>query len=277
MVIFPNALILSAEDAGIPLTHPRIGWHTHTRDDDVIVTVSTETDAGPKENPLEPSTHGYWQASAMPATWEIDLGATRSIDYLGIAEHTIGTLGVAVKAETSMGDTVGSPPVQVWEELGGEVSPGDDSPIMFLDDARNARYVRITLTGDSPPKIGVIYTGLILAMQRPPEMGLEPITLSRKTEMHTSMSVGGQILGQAIKNYGVEASISFTRLDHDWYRTVFDEFVKSARSKPYFFSWRPEDYPEEVAYVVTTEDIRPSYSEWIYFAVSWTMRGIGNE
>jgi hypothetical protein len=277
MVIFPNALILSAEDAGIPLTHPRIGWHTHTRDDDVIVTVSTETDAGPKENPLEPSTHGYWQASAMPATWEIDLGATRSIDYLGIAEHTIGTLGVAVKAETSMGDTEGSPPVQVWEELGGEVSPGDDSPIMFLDDARNARYVRITLTGDLPPKIGVIYTGLILAMQRPPEMGYEPINLSRKTEMHTSMSVGGQILGQAIKNYGVESSISFTRLEHDWYRTVFDPFVKSARSKPYFFAWRPADYPEEVAYVVTEEDIRPSYSEWIYFATTWNMKGIGNE
>jgi hypothetical protein len=167
--------------------------------------------------------------------------------------------------------------VQVWEELGGEVSPGDDSPIMFLDDARNARYVRITLTGASPPKIGVIYTGLILAMQRPPEMGYEPINLARKTEMHTSMSVGGQILGQAIKNYGVEAPISFTRLEHDWYRTVFDEFVKSARSKPYFFSWRPEDYPEEVAYVVTTEDIRPSYSEWIYFATTWNMKGIGNE
>jgi hypothetical protein len=91
------------------------------------------------------------------------------------------------------------------------------------------------------------------------------------------MSVGGQMLGRAIKNYGVEAPISFTRLDHDWWRDVFDDFVKSARQYPYFFSWRPQDYPEEVAYVETVEDIRPSYSEWIYFAASWNMKGIGNE
>jgi hypothetical protein len=277
MVIFPNALILSAEDAGIPLTHPRIGWHTHTRDDDVIVTVSTETDAGPKEMPLEPSTHGYWQGSAMPATWTIDLGATRSIDYLGIAEHTIGTEGAAVTVETSMGDTEGSPPVQIWTALGGEVSPGDDAPLLFLDDARNARFVRITLTGDFAPKLGVVYTGLTLAMQRPPEMGYEPITLSRQTELHGSMSRGGQFLGQAVKKYGVQSPISFTRLEHDWYRENFDPFVKSARQFPYFFAWRPEDYPEEIAFVWTMEDIKPSYSEWDRFSVAWNMVGIGNE
>jgi hypothetical protein len=123
----------------------------------------------------------------------------------------------------------------------------------------------------------VIYTGLILAMQRPPEMGYEPINLARKTEMHTSMSVGGQMLGRAIKNYGVESPISFTRLEHDWWRETFDEFVKSAQQFPYFFAWRPEDYPEEVAYVETVKDIRPSYSEWIYFATTWNMKGIGNE
>jgi hypothetical protein len=277
MVIFPNSLILSAEAAGEPLVNPRIGYHTHTRDDDVIVTASTETEAGPKEMPLEPSTHGYWQGSAMPATWTIDLGATRSIDYLGIAEHTIGTEGAAVTVETSMGDTEGSPPVQIWTALGGEVSPGDDAPLLFLDDARNARFVRITLTGDFAPKLGVVYTGLTLAMQRPPEMGYEPITLSRQTELHGSMSRGGQFLGQAVKKYGVQSPISFTRLEHDWYRENFDPFVKSARQFPYFFAWRPEDYPEEIAFVWTMEDIKPSYSEWDRFSVAWNMVGIGNE
>jgi hypothetical protein len=277
MVIFPNALILSAEAAGEPLTHPRILYRTANIDDGVIVTASTETAAGPKEMPLEPSTHGYWQASAMPATWTIDLGATRSINCVGLAEHTIGTEGAAVTVETSMGDTEGSPPVQIWTALGGEVNPGDDAPLMFLDDARDARFVRLTFTGDFAPKIGVFYRGLALAMMRPPEMGYEPIPLARQTETHGSISRGGQFLGQAIKNYGVQSPISFMRLEHDWYRENFDPFVKSARQFPYFFSWAPANYPEEVAYVWTQEDIRPSYSEWDRFSVTWNMVGIGNE
>lgn len=274
MVIYPASFVLSAAE---PLTLPRICWQTHTRDDGVVVTVSSETTAGPKDMPLEPSTHGYWQASAMPATWMIDFGATRSIDYVGIAEHTIGTEGVAVTVETSLGDTVGSPPVQVWTALATSVLPGDDAPLLFLDAARNARFMRITLTGASPPKLSAIYTGLSLAMPRGPEMGFSPPTLSRRTELHNSMSRGGQFLGQSIKQMGVESSISFARLQSDFYRDSFDPFVKSARQFPYFLAWHPLDYPLEVCYGWTREDIRPSYVEWDFFSVSWNIEGIGNE
>jgi hypothetical protein len=259
------------------LTHTRIGWQTFTRDDGVIVTASSETTAGPADMPLQPSTNGYWQASAMPATWMIDFGATRSIDYVGISEHTIGSEGAAVTVETSMGDFVGSPSIQSWSALGGSVSPADDAPLMFLDDARNARYMRITLTGVTPPKLSAIYAGLALAMQRGPEMGFGPPTLSRRTELHNTMSRGGQFLGQGIKTMGVESSISFARLQQDWYRSDFDPFVRSARQFPYFLAWNPEQYPLEVAYGWTREDIRPSYAEWDFFSVSWNIEGIGNE
>jgi hypothetical protein len=278
MIIYTSAFVLSAEAAGTPLFYPRIGYATHTRDDGVIVTASTETDAGPKDMPLEPSTFGYWQASALPATWEIDFGATRSIDYVGIAEHTIGSSGAAVDIETSMGDTVGSPPVQVWTALAAGVSPADDAPLLFLDDARNARYMRITLTGSGAvPKLGVVYAGLALAMPRGPEMGFVPPNLSRTTELSNTMSRGGQFLGQGIKKMGVAASVSFGRLEHDFYRESVDPFVKSARQFPYFFAWCPSLYPLEVAYAWTGEDIHPSYSEWDQFSVSWSMIGIGQE
>ena len=277
MIVFSGAFVLSAAAAGQPLFNTRIGWHTHTRDAGVIVTVSSETDAGPKDLPLSPATAGYWQASAMPATWMIDFGATRSIDYVGIAEHTIGSEGAAALVETSMGDTIGSPPVQVWTALATDISPGNDAPLMFLDTARNARYMRITLTGATPPKLAVVYAGLALAMPRGPEMGFAPPTLSRKTELHNAMSRGGQILGQSIKQMGVETSISFARLQSDFYRDEFDLFVKSARQFPYFLAWNPELYPLEVAYVWTREDIRPSYVEWDFFSVQWPMEGIGND
>jgi len=278
MIVYTNAFVLSAAAAGESLFNTRIGWHTHTRDDSVIVTASSETDAGPRDMLLEPSTHGYWQASALPATWMIDFGATQSVDYVGIAEHTIGSSGASVLIETSMGDTVGSPPVQVWTALASEVAPADDAPLMFLDTARNARYMRITLTGAGAiPKLAAVYVGLALAMPRGPEMGFAPPTLSRRTELHNSMSRGGQMLGQGIKQMGVESSIAFARLESDWYRSTFDQFVKSARQFPYFLAWNPELYPLEVAYVQTRADIRPSYVEWDYFSVSWNVEGIGNE
>ena len=53
--------------------------------------------------------------------------------------------------------------------------------------------------------------------------------------------------------------------------------MKSARQFPYFFGWHPEDYPEEVAFAWTREDIRPSYVEWDFFSVGWNLEGIGNE
>lgn len=277
MIIFSNAFVLSAAAAGETLLHPRIGYQTYGRDAGVIVTVSSETAAGPKDMPLEPSTIGYWQASALPATWMIDFGATRSIDYVGLLGD-FATAGAAVKVETSMGDTAGSPPVQVWSALATEVSPPDDAPLMFLDTARNARYMRITLTGaGAVPKLAVVYAGLSLWMMRPPEMGFVPAPLSRTTELYNAMSRGGQFLGQGIRKMGVEGGVSFQRLEHDWYRDAFDPFVRAARQFPYFFAWRPEDYPREVAYVWTTQDIHPSYSEWDRFSVSWNMIGIGNE
>lgn len=277
MIIYPSALVLSAAAAGQALSLPRIGYQTHTRDDGVIVTVSSETDDGPGDMPLEPSTHGYWQASAMPATWMIDFGTTRSIDYVGIAEHTIGTEAAEITVETSMGDTVGSPPVQVWTALSDPILPGDDAPLMFLDTARNARFMRITLTGSSAPKLSAIYVGLALVMPRGPEMGFAPPTLSRRTELNNTMSRGGQFLGQGIKQMGVESSISFARLQSDFYRDSFDPFVKAARQFPYFLAWHPLDYPLEVCYAWTPEDIRPSYVEWDFFSVTWNIEGIGNE
>ena len=278
MIIYPSAFILSSLSAGAGLHLPRICYATHTRDAGVIVTVSGETAAGPKDMPLEPSTNGYWQAPTLPATWEIDLGATRSVDYVGIAAHTIGSSAAGITVETSDGTLIGSPGALVWEELGGGVVPADDAPLLFLDDARDARMMRITLTGSADvPQIAVVYVGLALAMPRGPEMGFGPPSLSRTTELHSSMSRGGQFLGQAIKKYGVSTSVSFARLQQDWYRSDFDPFVKSARQFPYFFGWHPEAYPTEVAFVWTREDIRPSYSEWEHLGATWNMEGIGNE
>lgn len=96
MIVYPSSLIASA---AVPLRNPRIGYQTWTFDlDPSAVTASSEGASAPKDAPLRPDTAEYWQPAGLPATWVLDLGASRSVDYIGIAGHTLGTNGCGLSA-----------------------------------------------------------------------------------------------------------------------------------------------------------------------------------
>jgi hypothetical protein len=165
----------------------------------------------------------------------------------------------------------------VLKRLAYGVAPGSDAPLMFIDVPRNAKYIRVPITGPVAPKIGVIYAGKSLPMLRPPLVGYEPITMAREVELHNSMSQGGQFLGQGVRRRGVASEISFQGIDQTWYRGTFDAFVVSAQQFPYFLAWSPQAFPLEVAYAWTRHAIRPRYTESERFGVTWIVEGIGSE
>lgn len=273
MIVFKSPFVLSAAAAGIPLKHARIGWHTYIRDRAAIdVTVSSEATGAPKDAPLRPDTFEFWQPTALPATWKVDLGSPRDVDYVGIAGHTFGTDRCAVEVKTSTENAA-------FTTFSGPVLPADNAPLLFLDTSRVARWVQLSITGASiMPRIAVVYAGVVLPMQRSIYGGHAPLPLSRETVLFQSLSRGGQFLGQNFRRHGVKGSASFRHLTAEWYRLNFDPFVKAARKFPYFFAWRPETHPKEIAYVWTGEDIAPQ-NQGIrdFMSVAWNMSGIGNE
>jgi hypothetical protein len=280
MIVYSSGFATAEAAASRPLTHARIGYQTWLRDlDATAITASTENTLGPKDGPLRPDTFEFWEPTALPATWEIDLGTSRDVDYAGIAAHTLGSSGCAIKVETSVGDVAGSPLEQVWNLIASEIAPGNDAPLLFLDSSRVTRYVRLTITGGATmPRIASIYAGEVLAMQRPLYGGHTPITLSRETVLHRSLSRGGQFLGQGFRRHGLVGQASFRHLTAAWYRETFDPFVQSARRFPYFFAWRPSAFPEEVAYAWTDEDIRPSnMGIRSFMQVAWPIRAHSSE
>lgn len=280
MVIFPSGFALSEAAASVSLAHARIGYQNWAEDlDSTYVTVSSEEEDGPRDAPLRPDTWEFWQPTALPATWELDLGQARDFDYIGIAGHTLGSCGASILVETSDGSLGGSPEEQVWETFSAEVNPGTDAPLMFLDDSVFKRYVRLTIEGVGDiPVIGVVYVGEVLKMQRSIYGGHSPMNLSRETELHRALSRRGKFLGQGFRSHGTVGDASFRHLTPDWYRENFDPFVKHARSKPFFFAWRPEDYPNEVAYALCPSDISPSnMGVHNFMEVSFRMRGEGHE
>lgn len=159
------------------------------------------------------------------------------------------------------------------------VAPADDAPLMFLDEGKSARRVRVRITGTTPPRMAVCFAGPVLAMQRMIYGGHAPINLSRETELKQALSRGGQFLGQTYRRLGVRTSASFQHLSASWYRSEFDPFVRHVRKGfPYFFAWRPDDYPLEVGYVWTDQDIVPTnMGKRDYLQVSWPIKGIGWE
>lgn len=266
------------------LRYPRICYETRTLGLLASsVTVSSEDVDGPKDAPLRPDTEEYWEPTSLPASWQVNLGSQASVDYVGIAGHTLGSTGCSVIAEVSTG-AAGSPANDlIWVTL-GSASPTDDFPILFLDAANaNVRHLRLRITGSSPafiPRIAVIYVGSMLTFERGVGIagGFSPPNLSRETTMMETLSNNGNFLGQSYKRKGVRASMTVRGMTPSWYRSTFDPFVKHARRYPYFLAWNPLDYSYDVVYGWTSKDIMPNFmGEDPYMQVNWEIRGTGHD
>jgi hypothetical protein len=214
------------------------------------VTASSAVDGYPAAAPLSPLTYTAWLATTTPATWQLDFASATEVDHVCIAAHTLGTDRAALVVDYFDGS---------WRRF-GTIAPSGDGPIMLLQDAVYATSIRLTVTGDTPPLIGVVYAGRALRMARGIYQGHTPVTLARATVYKNNLSQSGSWLGRSITRAGVMGSFSWAHLTAPWYRAYFDPFVQSARLAPFFISWRPQGLPTEVGYCWTRSDISPSNS-----------------
>jgi hypothetical protein len=201
----------------------------------------------PASAAANPLTYEFWRPETLPATWAVDAGAEVTCNYIGIAAHTLQ--GAEVEIEYSLDNST-------WTLIDSN-GPPNNAPIMFLFTPITARYWRIVVKNQIS-SVGVVYIGQTLDMQRPCFAGLSPINFSRETIIRPNRSESGQWVGRSIIRQGSSMSVSFRHLDYDWYADNFDPFVEQAREYPFFFAWRPDDYPETVGYVWTSQDITPS-------------------
>lgn len=267
MILITQSALL-AESSDYPFTHARIGYQTITRTG--TLTASTAAALHPAYAAGLPNTYESWLGTAVPSWLQCDNGSPADVDYCAIAAHNLGTLGNTFKFQHSADGSS-------WTDATPELTVPDNTPIMVFFGEVSARYWRLQILSGASPKIGVWYAGKSLAMQRAIYSGHTPITLSRMTVVRSNMSEGGQFLGRYIVRTGVETTASFQHLTAAWYRAYFDPFVLSARTMPFFFAWRPSDFPSEVAYVWTKGDISPSnMGTRDLMSVDIKMQGVGN-
>ena len=223
------------------------------------ITTDTAASGFPASNMANPSTNLRWQgATASPAVEEIvqvAVATTELVEYLGIARHNLGTIGSSVTVEGTV--SLSASPI-VWTTLAGPQTFANDDPIMFrfAPQALDAIRVRIGV-GSSAPTIAVLQTGPLLTLQRRIYVGHGPINYQRNSKIVTNRSESGNFLGRVLLNQFVKTTINMENITPNYYRDFLDEFIQAAYLAPFFFAWRPSDYPNEIGFCWMVSDPKP--------------------
>ncbi len=243
---------------------------------DTNMTGSSQAAGFPVSNLSNPLTTHRWKPAFLPATITIDITTAETLSYMGIASHTLATRECVVDFQYS---TNGG---SSWDSL-GTTAPGDNKPIMYVFEESAALW-RLRITRDEGssetemPSVGVFFVGQALIMQRGLYQGHTPISMSRQTTRTTNRTESGQYAGNSIKREGVNGSYDWNNLTASWVRQYFEPFVKAVRAAPFFIAWRPGEFPEEVGFVWTTDDIKPVNSgPRDLMSVSMSVNGYSDE
>lgn len=254
-LVISSDLVLGSTDLAIPLTYPRFFYESFFRTGTVTASGEESEEFAVENAILDPATWNFWRPDLMPATLTVELASAAPANYALLVAHTLGTDGVTVTVEYL--DEDGSP--ETWTEL-GEALPGDDRVFAILFEETTARQFRLTFSGATIPSIGVAMLGKALAMPVGTTLDHGPITLAGKTVIQPNVSEGGQFLGRSIRREGSATEIAFRALTAAFVRNEFAGLIEHARTKPFGWAWAPEDYPAEVAYCWTSDDIKPVHA-----------------
>ena len=244
----------TAIDPTLKLCH--IGYTTVGTDTNM--TASSQAAGFPVSNLSNPLTTHRWKPTALPATVQIDITTAQDLQYMGVAAHTLATRECVIEFQYSTNS--GSS----WTTISTS-APADNKPIMAIF-AINAPLWRIRIDRDAGsdetemPSIGVFWLGEALVMQRGIYQGHTPITMSRNTTRITNKTESGQYAGNSVKREGVSGSYEWKNLTASWVRQYFEPFNVAVRAAPFFVAWRPGEFPDEVGFVWTTGDIKPTNS-----------------
>jgi hypothetical protein len=258
-VVISGSLVLSDSASGggiINANNPLIGYDNLVTSSNV--TATTEDADYPASNVANPSTALRWQgAGGSPSeddylTFALD--TAELVDYLAVARHNFYSAQIAVSVEVLDADA--SP--DTWDEIVSPVIPPSDGPLLFRFTPQAITSIRIRMQpGSAAPRAAVVYSGVLLVLQRRIYVGHTPVNYSDQLSVANHRSISGDFLGRIVLGRKTSTQIALQNLTPAWYRTYLEPFRAAAQEIPFFFAWRPSAYPYEVGFVWTTDDPRP--------------------
>ncbi len=250
MIVLSQTLVLSAVAETLSLNNPTILYRNFVTAAGISAT-SAEADY-PASNLANLLTHSsaVWRATST-AEQELvfTIAELEYIDGFGIAGHNLGSAEIGLTIEVYTDGAW----VEVYDGM-----PANDAPLLFRSDLYPVSQVRLTLAeGNEPAEIAVVQIAPLLVVQRRIWMGHTPITMGVVTDVVGGMSQSGAYLGSIVLGEYNSTAIDLKNLTPDWYRENFDPFIRAAKTQPFFFAWRPVDYPDEIGFCWLTNNPKP--------------------
>ncbi|WP_291854893.1 hypothetical protein [Bradyrhizobium sp.] len=269
MLVISQNLVLAPPPAPFSANNPVVGWQN-------IVTVarlaaSSADPAFPVANLANPSTYMGWRATSNAAqTVTITIPTADPVDYLAVAGHNFGSAGIAVGVEGR------ASLLNPFTALVPGAIQADDSPYLGRFVPQSLAEVRLTLAaGSVPPQAAVLYVGKLLVLQRRIYVGHRVLRFNRRANVVVGESEEGQFLGRIVLGEMSESALDMSNIAPAFYRSEMEPWLKSAVRNPFFFAWRPFDYPNEVGYCWSAGDAQMSNQRVNGFVqASLNLRGI---
>jgi len=249
--------------------NPVIGYHSVLLPSDI--TAPGSVSIRPAVSAWTPDTAQVWEGEGyqgVPAQYEKHLQFENSknatINYIGIARHNFGSAQLPYTIQRS--DNGGT----LWYDVTAERLPRNDDAIIHYFDGVNSGLFRIRLrkfgSDIYAPIVGHVKLGKALVLQRRIYVGHAPASIAKKVKRSTYGSENGQYLGQVIQRTYLTTSIEQENNSPDFVRENIVPFIDHVNGQvvvedtaptTFFFAWRPSDYPNEVVYGWTRDNISP--------------------
>jgi hypothetical protein len=268
MIHISSSVVLGPLGDPVDARNPRIGWHNLVTAENV--SADEQADDEPAVNLANPATYLKWRGTTTDEqSVQVTLSSAADVNYFAIAKHNLGSSGATIQFQSS---TDGS----TWDDVTSAIVLNTNYVVIYEFDTVFAQYFRLLITpGSEPPSIAVLYIGEILILQRRIYVGHTPFPFGRKTTVSNGRSESGEFLGRVLRRQFLESSVDMQNLTPTWYRQYFEPFVESAKTQPFFWSWRPGSYPNECGYAWLTDDVKPQNSRSNgMMSVSFSMQGV---
>lgn len=218
-----------------PMTQPRIAAFPITG----TVTASTEAAGFEGVNANNALTWTYWKPTAVPATWQLAFTST-DVSYCAIAAHNIGSVGATVQVQEYDG-------ISAYTAVASH-TPTDDSPIVFLFDARATDRIRIRVT-NAIATIGVIWFGPILELPRKCQwIGSLPFNEAITSVYAQNVSDGGHVLETFATRKAGNCQMEVQNVGETWAAANIPALQSHMSGLPIFMADRPSLYPKSVVF-----------------------------
>ena len=232
---------------------------------------ATESSVRPAINAWTPDTALVWEGEAysgVSATLiqylELSNPNNEQIDCISFGRHNFYTGGYIWTIQSSIDDG------DTWDNVTAPTTSNSNDAIISYFNSRSHGLFRIKIektgTSISAPIIGHVKMGRALILQRRIYVGHQPATLARNVKKTSLGSENGQYLGQVVHRSYYTTSINQENNSPAFVRANIVPFINHVNGHvevndtapaTFFFAWRPGDYPDEVVYGWTSDNIQP--------------------